>query len=233
MLMLVGALLVGYLVPLAVYFFLESAHPNDEEYKKDCRKLLFQGWLLGFPVFGFSLLCNIFFGLTQLGDKSEILKLFFSNFVLKAFSEELMKYLLAARTFKKNRGKAGFLDLMSFCAISAIGFEMMESIIYIFESNIPQILVRAITNMHAAFGLIAGYIIAKGIKKGRKHPAVLGVLVATIVHGVYDLCLADTLVDTDWGFLALAIAAGCLILNICNYFFMKKARNDSYYTDPL
>ena len=61
----------------------------------------------------------------------------------------------------------------------------------------------------------------------------LGVFVSTMIHGAYDLCLNESLGETDWFMISLLIAAICLGINICNYFFMNKARNNPYYTDPL
>ena len=232
MLILAGALLVSLIFPIALYLFLRSAHKGDEEYKKDCSRLLLHGLLLGFPVFGFSLLCNIVFRITHISDAFPFAETVFKAFILHAFSEELMKYLLARKTIRKNHSRVSFLDLMSFTAISAIGFELMEAVIYFFSTNIPQILVRGITNMHAAFGLTTGFILAKKYKKNPKASAAVAVLVPTLFHGVYDLCLDDALVER-WGGLSLLIAILCLILTIAVYFFMAKARKKEYYTQPL
>ena len=48
MLVPVGALLVSFIFPFAIFFFLRGAHKDDAEYKKDCIKLLLKGLLLGF-----------------------------------------------------------------------------------------------------------------------------------------------------------------------------------------
>ena len=233
MLILVGVFLISCIFPLATYFFLRNAHGDDAEYKKDCRKLLLHGLLLGFPVFGFSLLCSILFALTHIGEACPFLRTLFRAFVLMAFSEELMKFLLARRTIRKNRPAVSFLDMMAYTAAAAIGFELMESVFYLFSSDVPQILVRGVTNMHAVFGLIMGYILAKGVKKNGKPPVAAAVLVPTLIHGAYDLCLDETLIDTPWGGLALLLAVLCLGLNIYNFFFMAKATKNAYYTDPL
>ncbi len=233
MLILVGALLVSYIFPLTTFFYLRSLHGEDKEYRKDCFDLLWNGWMLGFPVFGFSLICNIIFKLSRIGQNYPAVELFFSDFVLKALSEELMKYLLARYIIRKNRARVSFIDLMAYTTISAIGFEMMEAIFYMFETNVGQIIVRGVTNMHAAFGLIMGYVMAKGYKKKIKHPVFLGLLIPIIIHGVYDLCLSTEFDDTYWGVISLLIAVICLVINIALFFFVKKHRNDPYYTDPL
>lgn len=233
MLVLVGALLVSYIFPLGYFFFLKNGHKEDEEYQKDCWKTLLRGLLLGFPVFGFSFACNIIFALLTKDRSFPVLEALFSAFVLKALSEELMKYLNAGKTMKKNHEKVSYLDLLSFTCISAIGFELMEAVFYLIESNAGQILVRGITNMHASFGLIMGSIIGKGYKKGRKNPVPLGIFIPTLIHGFYDLCLAKAFEGADWTLLAVPIAAACLILNIYFIFFIRKTRKDPYYIDPL
>lgn len=233
MLLSVGALLVSCIFPLIIYFFLRNAHKEDENYKKDCRKLLLNGLLLGLPVFGFSLLCKLLFELAHLSELSPYVEAVFSAFVLKGFSEELMKYLLAKKTIKKNLSSVSFLDLMAYTTISAIGFELMEGAVYLFSSNAVQILVRGVTCMHASFGLIMGYFLAKGIKKHGKLSLVPAVLISTLIHGSYDLLLDPLIFDTDWGMLAVVLAFLCLVLNLFNFRFMTKARKKPYYTDPL
>ena len=225
------ALLASYIHPIGMYLYLRKIN-NSDSFKKDCFNLLWNGLLLGFPVFGFSLLCNIIFNVSHISDKLPVLKMLFSAFILKAFSEELMKYILSRKKINKNKETISFLELMAFTCISAIGFEIMEAFVYFFSTNIPQILVRGITNMHAAFGLLMGYIIAKGYKNGKKNPETLGILIPTVIHGVYDLCLEESLMDKGGG-ISLAIAAASLIFNIYIFFFIRKAKKDPYYTDPL
>lgn len=233
MVVLIGALLVSFIFPFAIYFFLRNAHKEDAGYKTDCRKLLLKGLLLGIPVFLFSLLCNIVFSLTHISDAYPLVETIFDAFVLAAFSEELMKYLLAKGTIRKNLSTVSFLDLMAYTTISAIGFELMEAVVYFFSTNIPQILVRGITCMHATFGLIMGFVLAKGIKKNGKLTLFPAVLITTFIHGLYDFLLKPPLIDTDWAMLALLLAFLCLVLNLYNFRFMSKARKKTYYTEPL
>ena len=233
MLIVIGALLVSAIFPFVIYFFLRNAHQDSAVCRKDCRKLFLSGLLLGFPVFGLSFLCSILFSLTHISDKYPFAKAVFSAFVLKAFSEELMKYFLAKRIIEKNRATVSFLDLMACAAISAIGFEIMEGIFYAFSSNVPQILVRGIPCMHAAFGLVMGFFLALGIRKNGKVSMIPAVVISTLIHGTYDLCLDETISETDWGLLALLLALLSLVLNVYSFSFMKKARKKEYYSEPL
>ena len=233
MLILVGALLVSFIFPIGTYFYLRNIHKDDPVYKKDCWDLLWNGLLLGFPVFGFSLICSITFNITGIGDKYPLVKLIFSNLVLKALSEELMKFLLANKIIKKNHAVISFLDMMAYTTISAIGFELMESVVYIFSSNVGQILVRGLTNMHAAFGLIMGYLLATGYKKNWKNPVFIAILVPIIIHAAYDMFLDEYFNETLFGAVSLLIAGACLIINIVAFFFTRKHKDDPYYTEPL
>ena len=233
MLLSVGMLLVACIFPLFTFFFLRKGHKDDPAYRKDCRNLLLNGMLLGFPVFGFSLLCDLLFLLTGLGEKYPIVRLVFRTFVLMAFSEELMKHLCAGKIIRKNRVAVSCLDVIAYTAIAAVGFELMESVIYLFYSDPAQILVRGVTNMHAAFGLIQGFLLSRGYRKNRKAPHVLAVLIPTIIHGLYDFGLDQQMIDTGWGDLSLLIAVFCLVLNIVAIFRIRKARKDPGLTCPL
>ncbi len=233
MLISVGALLVSYIVPLAMYFFLLGNHAKEDAmYRRDCRSLFIRGLLLGFPVFFFSLLTRIVFNLTGLRNTAPIFQSIFYAFVTLAFSEELMKYLAARKTIKENVDFISFLDVVTFACIPGIGFEILEAAFYVLTTNVPQILVRGITNMHCAFALIVGFIIATGYKKGYKWAPFLAVFVSTLIHGSYDLFLDELLTD-KWGGISLAIAVLCIVINIYTVFAMRKQRKDPYFTAPL
>ena len=232
MLVLIGALLVSFILPFAIFFFLRGAHKEDADYKKECKNLLLKGMLLFLPVFGFSLLCYVIFSFTHISSEYPMVEVFFQAFILAAFSEELMKYLLARRAIRRHLASVSFLDLMSYTTIAAIGFEITEAIVYVFSTNVAQVIVRGVTCMHAAFGLIMGFILAKGIKKNGKLSLFPAVLITTIIHGAYDVVLNPALFDI-WGDLAVALAALCLVLNLYNFYWISKARKKEYYTKPL
>ena len=122
MIVTIGALLASFIVPLAMFFFMKSAHKDDENYQKDCNTLLLKGSLLAPPVFLFSLAMNLLFAFVFKGNASPLLKALFKAFFLAAFSEEVMKYLVANKTIQNNKAKVSFLDVMAYTCIAAIGF---------------------------------------------------------------------------------------------------------------
>ncbi len=226
------ALLIASVVPVGTFFFLRGLRGDDPAYKRACSKLLGKGILLVFPVFGFSLLLRLTFGLTGLYDLSPVLRPVLKAVFLEAFAEEWMKHRAAKKTIERERPRVSFLDVMAFSAVSAIGFELLESVAYMFYTDTAQILVRGISNMHCSFGLIQGWLLARGYKNGRARPAVAAVLVPTAVHAVYNLLLDELFEDTAWGLVSLLIAVLCLALNVYAFFFVKR-KKIPYYTDPL
>ncbi|MBQ3459282.1 MAG: PrsW family intramembrane metalloprotease [Solobacterium sp.] len=233
MIVTIAALLASFIVPLAMFFFMKSSHKDDENYQKDCNTLLLKGSLLAPPVFLFSLAMNLLFTFVFKGNASPLLKAIFKAFFLAALSEEIMKYLVANKTIQNNKAKVSFLDVMAYTCIAAIGFELMEAVVYVFITNVPQILVRGITCMHGTFGLIMGYILAKQWKTDKNASPVLAILAATLIHGAYDFCLNEIVYEGAGGYIALAIAIFCLAVNIFSFFYIRKKREEAYYTEPL
>lgn len=134
---------------------------------------------------------------------------------------------------RKNRACISYLDVIAYPAIVAVGFELVESVVYLFSSDPMQILVRGVTNMHAAFGLMQGFFLAQGFRKNRKAPHVLAVLIPTLIHALYNFGLGKTMVDTALGGVSLLLAALCLVLNIVAIFRIRKARRDPELIRPL
>ena len=229
----VAALLASYIIPLSLFFYLRSLYKNDPELKKECGKLLLRGVGTCVPVFFFSFASRIVFNLLHLGDLGQIVADLFMCFVTYALSEEWMKYLATRKSLKKFHSKISYLDVIAFSIIPGIGFEILEAAVYLLESNVPQILVRGISNMHAVFGLIVGVFIARGYKKGNLNAPILGIAASTFVHGLYDFGIHGDNADTWLGGVSLFLAFASLIATIYTFFRIRKIRKDSYYTEPL
>lgn len=233
MAILIAALAASYILPLSQFFYLRSLYKNDPERKKECGKLLLRGVATCVPVFFFSLASRIIFNVLHLGDAGQLVADLFMCFVTYALSEEWMKYLATRKALKKFHSKISYLDVIAFSCIPGIGFEILESIFYFFGANVPQILVRGLSNMHAVFGLIVGLFIAKGYKKGQMNAPVLAIACSTFVHGLYDFGIRGDNVETWLGGVSLALAIACFIASVYLFFWVKKMKKDPYYTDPL
>ena len=231
MILAIVGLIVSLIPAFTVYFYFKKLR-DDEEYKKDCKKTILWGLLLGFPVFGLDLLINIAGGALGLNGAAAVIKDLFRCYIVNAFVEELCKWWHAKKTIKKNNYNESWLDWIVFMAISALGFTIMESIVYMFSSSIIQILVRGITVGHLAYGLIMGYFLGKARYTGEKKWSILGFALPMLIHGTYNFSLSDT--APDGGIIALLLAAADMVVVILMMSRIKKKyREDEKYTTPL
>ncbi len=227
-----GALLVSYIFPVGLLIFLINNHRGDKHYRKNCLTLFIQGIGLALPVLLGSLATRLVFALLHLNELNTLVNDVFSSFITEAMVEECMKYMCTRRMIRQEHDNVSLMDVMAYACIPGIGFEIMEAFVYIFSTNIPQILVRGITNMHSVFGLIVGLVVGNGYKKGRKAPVIPALATSILIHGTYNLCLSETLFD-NWGFISLIIAIACLIFIVVFYIKMIRKRKDPEFTAPL
>ena len=143
--------------------------------------------------------------------------LHFKFFISIALLEELSKLLafliLEKNSNRKNKIKAHPIATMFYVSMVSLGFAILENIKYGMNSYEPGyvIALRSVTAVvgHLVFGLFMGYWISFGRLKTRlknrsildihlsKDPllktrvfTIIGLLSATILHGIYDLHIA-------------------------------------------
>lgn len=228
------ALLVSYIPAFVFYFWFKSLKQN-KEYKDNCRKLLLLGIASSAGVVLFSLVASILWGLSGLDEISPILDEAFSAFILAALSEEFVKGLVARKNIQQHRATVTWIDMIVFTGIVGIGFHLLESVVYMFSTNIGQILVRGVTSMHMTFGLIMGYYNGKAIAKNKPFYKVLAFFIPWLIHGVYDFTLGDKI--EEWceylivgPFVALFATLIYLIVIII---FIIKSRKNNRNLEPL
>ena len=231
----VAALIVSFIPAVAIYFWLRNLRENDAEYKQTCRKLLLGGVYCTVLVVLFSLVCSIAWALAGLNDLGILAKEAFRTFVLAALSEELMKYHVANRTIKKKLESVSLLDVIAYTAIVGIGFELAESVVYFFTTNVGQILVRGITFMHTCYGMMMGYYIAKSISTGKKSYRRLAIFLPWFLHGLYDFSLSDELmkINDNFVFLPFITIFITMFIGIKLLLLTRKGKNNEEYTRPL
>lgn len=222
-------------VPALVFFFWYTTFKRDKDYKNACRDLLIKGVLSCLGVVLFSFVANVLWAMTGLGKTHPILDKAFHAFVLAAVSEELVKYLTTKGYIKKHNLKVSWIDLMVFTAIVGIGFHLIESVVYLFESSAGQMIVRGFTAMHMTHGLIIGYYFGKAITKNKPFYKVLALLIPIIVHGFYDFTLAEEV--TAWCEYLVVGPILSLLIDFIYLFvlivFIIKSRKNNINTYPL
>ena len=230
---LIILVLLASLIPsVLLFFFLRSNRKEDPEYKKECSKSLLRGVLCAAILVPINLVLQLLWRLTGIGKAYPLLDQLFSAFILAATVEEMLKFLMAKKSFTKQPEKTSRLDVIAFTTICAIGFGLIEDVVYVFETNIGQILVRGLLMGHAAYGLFIGLLYSKGMAKDSTLLKVLAVLIPTFLHGLYDFSLNEGLPDV-FAFIAVLDTLFWTVFLIVMIFFVKKKRKDPVYTCPI
>ncbi len=230
------ALLAGCVPSLIVFFWLRN-YLNKENalYKKNCDRMLISGFLTTFPVVLFSGCTAVLFNALGVRSSHPVLYAALHTFITLALSEELSKYYMFRRKLKKINGEHSWLDLTVYSTIVGIGFGLLESVVYVLESNPVVMLIRGISIPHGGYAAIVGYFYGKSVKENKKGYAVLGVFISFLLHGLYDFSLSDeigTITDT-FGFIAVTLAVLDLVIIIALIIFIRKNKNNPKYTGPL
>ena len=120
-------------------------------------------------------------------------------FAVVAVSEEVSKFMTLKLISWKNPAFDYMFDGMLYSICVAIGFSVLEDIMYIFQSGLGTGLVRAITFIpgHFGFAVFSGLLYSRarelanrGLRGKATGCMVIAVLAASVLHGFYDSCLS-------------------------------------------
>ena len=223
MLILVLGFIISLIPAVLLYVWLKKLPDMPEDYPETCRTAFKRGVLCIFPVVLCSLVLNVL-GNLVMKDRTTLVYQAYYKFIVLAFAEELVK-ILTMRKIVRQR-PSSWLEITIIMAIVGIGFELIESVVYAFDSGIPHMLVRGITIMHAAFGFVMGYYYGKAQHTGKKGYAVLGFALPWLMHGTYDFGLSEQLmeINDNLAFISLSLAAFSIVLIILFIRYVRKTR---------
>lgn len=233
--LLVGAFIVSLIPAIALFLWMRKQQADDIVYKKNCNKALVYGLVCVLPVLLCSATLHIIGNVSGLRDIGGITYAAYYTIGVLAFSEELVKYLALRMLLKRISGVFSWLNVVVFMVSIAIGFELLEALVYAFGSGAGPMFVRGITIMHGAFGFVMGYFVGKSIATGKKGYAVLGFILALAMHGIYDFGLDENVAALgDWTLgISLGLAVLSIVLIILLIRFVRKARTQDKYTRPI
>ncbi len=154
-------------------------------------------------------------------DFENISVFLFYQLIVISFLEEFLKYL----AFFFSTKKIGFeldepIDLIIYMITAAMGFAALENFIYLmyFTGNHAEILYLSVirfisaTLLHALASGFLGLFLVYAYKFSRKWIIFVGLLVATIIHGVYNIFVIKRIDDSDYSFLFLLLSLFVLLL---------------------
>ena len=220
-------LLIVSLIPaVLIFFYLRGIRKDDQMYRHTANRLLGAGLLCCLGVALLALILNIAWGLTGLGKTYPLLNAFFHDFILAAFVEEFVKYHAANRGVRRYQGILAKMDIVAFFGIVAIGFDIIESAVYLLESSPMQIIVRGICIPHVAYGFIMGWFVAKAMETGKRSYIIPGFLIPFLLHGCYDFFLSEEIeaVNEYLGAISLLLVVVDLIVVIRFLFWIRKEK---------
>ena len=183
---------------LSLAFFIYMA----DRYDKEPLKWLFLAFLLGAVVIIIPVFYENFierFGLYV--DPHSKIRTAAYAFYGVGFGEEISKFLILRLFFFRKKFNNEPVNAIVYSVMVGMGFASTENIYYIYASDTREItaLVRALTAIpaHAFFGVFMGYFMGQAkftYSFKRTRLVATGVVLAMLLHGLYDLLLS-----IDWG----------------------------------
>ncbi len=197
--------------------------------------MLVAGLLVILPVILLSGSTDLLLRLSGLRGAVPLLYAALHTFITLALSEELSKFYMFRRKLKKIEGEHTWMELIVYSTIVGIGFGLLESIVYVLQFGPLVMLIRGISIPHGGFAAIVGYFYGKSVKENKKGYAVLGVLIAFLLHGLYDFSLSDEfgVYGDISSVIALTLAVFELVIIIVLVVFIRKNKENPKYTEPL
>ena len=135
---------------------------------------------------------NGFLGWLEPHNAGPMFSGFFTAFVMAAFPEELFKYLVLTRYSARNPAFDEPMDGVVYGVTASLGFATLENILYVANGGLGVAITRAITAVpsHACLGAIMGYYVGQArFNRQSSPPANRGLVIAIILHGLYDFPL--------------------------------------------
>lgn len=202
---------VGALIPSALllrYFYRSDRHPEPG---RVLRRTFWWGVAIAAP----AVILALVLGVYEDSVVDPLLFGLYSAFLGAAIPEELFKFLVVTRYSARQPEFNEAMDGIVYGATASLGFATIENLLYSF-GDLGTALLRAFTAVpgHAFVGAILGYYVGQSrFGLGRRPSVWLGLVVAIILHGLYDFpLLAIGKLASDTG--ELSDAQALLILGL-------------------
>lgn len=181
------------------YYLTKDLHPEP---KKTILKIFLWGALITLPVFFIQLGLTYLLSLTN-WDPFLISVVYW--FLVISLSEEIFKYVVVRLKILNSPDLDEPLDIMLYMVVTALGFAALENVLYLFSPTdmvsfndlmnrtLTITLIRFIgaTFLHTLCSAIIGYSMAVSLfdKKHRYIEFLSGMVIAVLLHGVYDFSI--------------------------------------------
>lgn len=202
-----------------LFFLRKDSHPESNP---TILKIFFYGMLAAIPA------ALVEIGLSDFLGGIKILYVFLGI----ALVEEFFKYLVVRRKILNHSEFDEPVDIMLYMIISALGFSALENLLLLlplaFSFQLREIFIISgfrfvgATFLHALCSGLLGYFWALSLSdcKNRAKLFLMGLFLATLLHGLYDL----SIMEIENGFKFAVPAAALAILAILVFAGFKKVK---------
>ncbi len=181
------ALAPGLMIAMAIYYF--------DKYEKEPFKLILKAFLLGcisvIPAYYIERFAFYYFD----DFYGNFFKAAIASYIVIGLTEEGSKFLFFRKFLFKHRELNEPYDAILYAVMVSLGFATVENVLYVMEGGSKVALLRMFTAVpaHAAFAILFGYFAGLAKFAHTKSQSFillsLGLLIAVLVHGTYDLLL--------------------------------------------
>ncbi len=225
------ALAISCIPGIVLMFLIYKLDRIEPEPIKLLAKLFFAGGILATLT---SIIIELIIGavIDSIFDPGTVIYCFLEAFILAAATEELCKYSFLKLFSWKNPAFNFRFDGVVYSTTVAIGFEIVENILYLAESAVGTALGRAAFPGHCVFGIYMGYYYGQaktleinGDRQGAAAMRKKGVIIAILIHGTYDfICFISSAVMSEVVQLLIAflLTLVMVVLNVTAYKNIKK-----------
>jgi RsiW-degrading membrane proteinase PrsW (M82 family) len=150
----------------------------------------------------------------------DVLNTFIFAVVVVGFSEELSKYLFLRYYIFSKKEFCEPMDGIVYSVMISMGFATFENVMYVFNQqtiedsyNVAYLRMLTAVPAHASFAVIMGYFVGKAKFTAEKRSSLLltGLLIATVVHGLYDFFLMQQMTKVLAIFTLIILIAAIII----------------------
>ncbi len=148
-------------------------------------------------------------------------------FFVAAIPEEFFKLVVLLLYCTRKQAFDEPMDGVVYGVVASLGFAALENILYVVDGGTSVAFSRAFTAVpfHAFLGAIMGYYVGQAWKNPRRRTTLIvrGFLIATFLHGIYDLPLM-TLNALNGDPNLLLVAATLVVLIFAWYWALRLSR---------
>jgi len=122
-------------------------------------------------------------------------------FLIVALVEEFSKFIFVRFLFYRNENFNEPFDGIVYSVMVGMGFATFENLFYAFDGGVGTVLLRMFTAVpaHASFAILMGFFLGKAkFEHGKGYYAIYALVVATLLHGIYDYFLFIAFVPGIW-----------------------------------